>query len=187
MKPAGPVFDKTWRAECVVEIAERTETDWMIRRHYLGKWPGVTVLALAMKRAGVAIGLIVFALPPRETAKRYGGVTWELARLWIDDAVPVNGETWLIGRAVRFIRRERPEVAVLVSYADPAAGHAGVIYKAANWAADGRTDDGRKSPRCDLESVFDGKRYSRWSHVPEGDMAERVPRVSKWRFVHRMK
>ena len=51
VKPAGPVFDKTWRAECVVEIAERAETDWMIRRHYLGKWPGVTVLTLAMKRA----------------------------------------------------------------------------------------------------------------------------------------
>ena len=27
-----------------------------------------------------------------QLVKRYGGVTWEMARLWIDDAIPTNGE-----------------------------------------------------------------------------------------------
>jgi hypothetical protein len=189
LKPAGAVFDKAWRDACDVIPAGRGDAAAgdMIRRHYLRKWPGVCMLVLVMRHRGAAAGVIVFALPPRETSRRYGGETWELARLWIDDAVPANAETWLIGQAVRHVRRHHPAVAVLVSYADPSAGHGGTIYKAANWRPDGRTDDERRSPRCDYESVFTGKRYSRRGHVPAGDMVERVPRVSKHRFVYRMR
>ena len=158
----------------------------MIRRHYIGRWPGVCVLTLGLRRSGVLLGVIVFALPPRETMKRYGGETWELARLWIDDSVPKNAETYVIGRAVRYIQRHRPEVAALVSYADPSVGHAGTIYKAANWTADGRTDQERKTPRFDYADAATGKRYSRRGHVPEGVTIQRVPRVSKHRFVYRL-
>lgn len=186
MKPDGPVFDASWRATCSIERVERGEVAHMIQQHYIGRWPGVCVLVLALKRAGVAIGVIVFALPPRETAKRYGGITWELARLWLDDSVPKNAETYLIGRAVRYIRQKHPDVRVLVSYADPSAGHAGTIYKAANWAADGRTDQERKTPRFDYADAASGKRYSRRGHVPEGVVITRIPRVSKHRFVLRL-
>lgn len=118
--------------------------------------------------------------------KRYGGVTWELARLWIDDSVPANAETFLIARAVRFIRRNRPDVKALVSYADPSAEHSGTIYKAANWIADGRTDDERKTPRFDYADAATGKRYSRRGHVPEGVEIQRIARVSKFRFFYRL-
>jgi hypothetical protein len=156
----------------------------MVRNHYIGKWPSICVLSLALRRNGRALGVVVFSLPPRETAKRYGGETWELARLWIDDSVPQNGETYLIGRAVRYIKRNHPTVKVLVSYADPSAGHVGTIYKAANWKADGRTDAERKSPRSDYVDVLTGLKYSRRSRVPEGAVLKRVPRVSKYRFIY---
>lgn len=186
MRPDGPVFDKTWRAECTVAPVSRTEADSMIKRHYIGRWPGVCVCILALTRDGQALGVIVFALPPRETMKRYGGETWELARLWIEDSVPANAETFLIARAVRFIRQQHPAVKALVSYADPSAGHAGTIYKAANWAVDGRTDQGRKTPRFDYADADTGKKYSRRGHVPDGVTIKRIPRVSKYRFVYRM-
>lgn len=156
----------------------------MIRAHYIGKWPGVCTAILGLRRGSDVLGVIVFALPPRETSKRYGGITWELARLWIDDSVPQNGETWLIGAAVKWIKRNRPEVEFLVSYADPSAGHAGTIYKAANWIADGRTDQERKTPRFDYACAATGKRYSRRGHVPQGVEIKRVPRVSKSRFYY---
>lgn len=159
----------------------------MIRRHYIGKWPGVCVLTLGLRREGALLGVIVFALPPRETMKRYGVETWELARLWIEDSVPKNGETYVIGRAVRYIRRHRPEVGALVSYADPSAGHAGTIYKAANWEIDGRTDQERRTPRFDYGDALTGKRYSRRSHVPADAVIQRIPRVSKHRFFYRLK
>lgn len=186
MKPAGECFDRHWRSQCNVFPISRGDADWMIRRHYLGRWPGVTVLILGMSYMEPVniVGVIVFALPPRETAKRYGGVTWELARLWISDDVPPNAETYLIGAAVRHIRRTRPEVRFLVSYADPSVNHQGTIYRAANWIGDGRTDQERKTPRFDYADSVTGKRYSRRGHVPESTMIERIPRVSKMRFMY---
>ena len=186
MKVDGPTFNASWRAACSVERVARKEVDAMIRRHYIGRWPGVCTLILALKREGIAVGCIVFALPPRETSRRYGGTTWELARLWIDDSVPKNAETYLIGRAIRYIRRNCPLVVSLVSYADPSAGHAGTIYKAANWTFDGRTDQERKTPRFDYANAKTGKKYSRRCHVPEGTEIIRIPRVSKHRFFYRL-
>jgi len=184
MKPDCRTFDKVLGAK--IERVGRAAVDAMIKRHYIGRWPGVCVLILAMKIGEELLGVIVFALPPRETMKRYDGETWELARLWLDDAVPQNAETWLIAQAVRYIKKNHPTVRVLVSYADPSAGHAGTIYKAANWIVDGRTDQDRKSPRFDYADAATGKRYSRRGHVPEGVTIKRIPRVSKFRFIYRM-
>jgi hypothetical protein len=175
-------FDAEWRARCSVRVAEKAELETMVKTHYLGKWPGVVVLRQAMILDGQPAGMILWALPPRETAKRYGGETWELARLWIDDFVPSNAETWLIGQSVRWIKVNRRDVRFLVSYADPSHGHEGTIYKAANWIDDGMTDQGRKTPRCDYRDADTGKMYSRKAHVPEGTRLERVPRVSKHRY-----
>lgn len=158
----------------------------MIARHYIGKRPGVTVQTIGMYCDDRIVGVIVFALPPRETSKRYGGETWELAHLWVDDVVPTNGETWFISQAVKFVRRNHPTIRCLVSYADPSAGHEGTIYRAANWQDDGRTDDDRASPRVDYRDAETGKHYSRRGHVPEGTELVRVPRVSKPRFIYRL-
>ncbi len=163
-----------------VREADRIETDWMIRRHYLGKWPGVVVAILGLYRGGEPRGVIVFSLPPPETFVRYGGLTWELGRLWVDDAEPTNTESWFIARSVRYVRRFHRGVVALVSYADPRAGHSGTIYRASNWLEDGRTDDERQTPRFDY--IADGKRYSRSAHVPSDANAERIARVSKHRF-----
>lgn len=171
-----------------VEPAFRGDVDHLVRKHYLGRWPGVVVAIYGLLRedSTAYIGVIVFALPPRETAKRYGvTVAWELARLFIEDGTPKNTETWFMARSIAHIRQSRPEVELLVSYADPAAGHAGTIYKAGNWIADGRTDQERKTPRFDYCSG--SKMFSRRSHVLEGRAfapVQRVPRVSKWRFVY---
>jgi hypothetical protein len=182
MKPDGPVFDAAMRARCSISESSRTAVSGMIKAHYIGKWPGVCTLTLCLMRDGVPVGVIVYALPPRETDKRYGGKTWELARLWIADDMPKNTETFLISASVKHIRRKRPDVAHLVSYADPSAGHAGTIYKAANWRYDGKTDEGRKTPRFDYACAKTGRKFSRRKHVPEGTEIVRVPRVSKYRF-----
>lgn len=185
---SAPVFNADYRSRTrVFEVPGKNWIDWMVKSHYLGKWPGVVVLRLVMAYDERPVGFCIFALPPRETAKRYGGVTWELARLWISDDMPKNAETFLIAKAVKFVRRHRPDVEFLVSYADPAAGHTGTIYKAANWIADGRTDMERKSPRCDYVDTRTGTRYSRKAHVPTDAIIARVPRSSKPRFIYKLK
>lgn len=191
MKPLGEVLDKKRRAFLQVHVTTKIdyEVQHMINTHYLGRWPGVVTLVLKLHDCtlGKAVAVLVFALPPRETAKRYGGVTWELARLWVDDCMPKNTETYFIARGIGYIKSFHEDVEMLVSYADPSAGHAGTIYKAGNWKSDGRTDMERKTPRFDYRGLFNQKMYSRKSHVPAGMIIERVPRISKHRFTYELR
>lgn len=183
MKPlVGPVFDSEWRKTCRVEPVSVNAVDGFIQTHYLHKRPAIVLLALAMMRGARPVGCVIYSAPPREADVRYGGKTWELARLYLLDEVPQNAETWLIAQSVKWIKRTRPDVCNLVSYADPSAGHSGTIYRAANWRSDGRTDDERKSPRCDYYDARTGKKYGRRGNMPADAVVERRPRVSKYRF-----
>lgn len=181
---ASPRFDASWRESCRVEKCSIASVDQFITAHYLHKRPAIVLLALVMLRGANPVGCIVYSAPPREVEKRYGGKTWELARLYLLDEVPKNAETWLIGKSVRWIKREYPDVKNLVSYADPSAGHRGTIYKAANWKEDGRTDEERKTPRCDYYDARTGKKYGRRGNMPQDAVVERRPRISKYRFVY---
>ena len=180
------VFDKEWRDLCEVTEAGAGQLREMVKEHYLGKWPAIQTCSLAMYCGPFIVGMCLFSDPPKETNKRYGGKTWELARLWIRDDIPRNAESWLIAQAVKHIRRTYPEVRFLVSYADPSAGHTGIVYRAANWTADGRTDEDRKSPRCDYVGINSGRKFSRSGRNGDEDVI-RVPRVSKYRYIYRMR
>lgn len=177
--PDDSIFSRLRLLRCSRSNGAASE---MLKRHYLGKWPKVVVLTLLLVDSSVPVGVCVFALPPRETSKRYGCTAWELARLWVDDSMPKNTETWFISRAVKFIQKNFREVGVIVSYADPSKGHRGTIYRAGSWIEDGKTDQDRKTPRFDYEA--NGRVYSRRKHVPPGAHITRKPRVSKHRFIY---
>ena len=177
-----PLFDSQWRMDCTVEPATIKEMDHFIQAHYLQKRPAIVLLCLKMIFDERPVGTIVFSAPPRGIEKRYGGTTWELARLYLLDSIPRNAETWLIAKAVKFIKKNHRHVLHLISYADPSAGHAGTIYKAANWKSDGRTDQERKTPRCDYVDGRTGKKYGRRGNMPTDAIVQRKPRVSKFRF-----
>ena len=170
---------------------DRNAGDRMVKKHYLRRWPGVCTCIIGMSGPeGIAdqisfdginyVGVVVFALPPRETIVRYGGLTWELARLWIDDAMPKNSESWLLGKAAWHVRKNHPDVTCLVSYADPTHGHQGTIYKAAGWASDGMSS--QLFDRIDAYGNF----YSRTGHIPPGRETTRIVRQAKHRFIMRM-
>lgn len=183
MKPEGPVFDSALRARCMVmECGRSAISEFINKRHYLYSWPGVTVACYAILRDSIPVGACVFALPPAETSKRYGKIAWELARLWIDDSMPHNSESWFISQVISQLAKRKVRPEMLVSYADPSQKHTGIIYRASNWKLDGRTDQERKSARVDY--VANGKKYSRRSHVPADITPTRVPRTSKFRFIY---
>lgn len=56
----------------------------------------------------------------------------DLSRLVILPGVPTNGATFLIGSAIRMIKKV-PRFDAIVSFADETVGHKGQIYKATNW------------------------------------------------------
>ena len=61
----------------------------------------------------------------------------ELKRLWIEDGYGSNIESYVISDTLKQIRKDKPEVKVIMSYADPGENHTGVIYKATNWLYQG--------------------------------------------------
>lgn len=61
----------------------------------------------------------------------------ELTRLAIVDNTQSNTESWFISQSFRWLKKNAPEVKVLVSYADPEQDHTGGIYRATNWLYQG--------------------------------------------------
>jgi len=64
---------------------------------------------------------------------------YELTRLFIHDGYGNNIESWFISQSFNWLKKNKPNIKALISYADPKAGHAGVIYQATNWLYQGES------------------------------------------------
>jgi len=56
----------------------------------------------------------------------------ELRRLAIPETAPKNTASWILGKVVKRIKLDIPEIEKIISYQDTEV-HTGTIYKAANW------------------------------------------------------
>ena len=118
------------------------------RHHYLKKWPSSKICFGVFKDefqffgvniTNVPIGVLVYGYPGRRgLAQEISPLlqkreVLELKRLWVEDGHGRNIESYVIGQSRKLLRTHHPEVKVLVSYADPSAGHRGTIYQATGW------------------------------------------------------
>lgn len=111
--------------------------------HYIGS-PGATSISLGLYLDMRLAGVITFGTVPKNNASAICGparalAVMELTRLALYDWAPRNSESWFIARSFDWLRTERPDVQILVSYADSAQGHLGTIYQATNWLYTGMT------------------------------------------------
>jgi hypothetical protein len=170
-RPAGEPIDVSRYEVRPVSFAEAKR--FVLTSHYSGTMPASRMaVGLYSKptqfQAEHLAGVIVFSVPVQEAAipawleglPARQGV--EIGRLVLADAVPANGETFMLGRAFRLLRDHLPEIAGVLSYCDPVErrdesgavvkrGHVGTVYKAHN----GRFV-GRSSPRT-LVLARDGR------------------------------
>lgn len=129
----------------------------VVEHHYSGKWPNAPVFVVTWHAAGGIFGDRGEALAAAvfNRAGVWKESTLELARLVRvpDCRRPL---TALLALALREIRRQKLD-SLVVSYADPAAGHHGGIYQAASWSYGGEGATG--------ESVWivDGVEFNRRS------------------------
>jgi hypothetical protein len=105
--------------------------------HYLHSVPAAAVGAFGVFHDTKLVGGVVFTAGSTNAhrlleAGRNGDVL-TLSRLWLSDVLPRNSESRVISICLRMLRREGRWKAV-VSYADPSAGHTGVIYQASGFA-----------------------------------------------------
>ena len=137
------------RAYTVEPIAHAAARAFVARHHYLPTWPAAQLavgLFGSQRSANAGLtGVAVFAVPATAAviARHTGFAEAErgavLARFILLDEIPQNGESFFLSRALRLLRREKPAIEAVVSYADPGAGHIGRCYAALSGAHRGVT------------------------------------------------
>ena len=106
----------------------------VVAKHYLHRKAPVSVAFGMFDNSGQLVGVVTYGVPASSTLLK--GVcgpeeasnVYELNRLWVDDSVPKNGESYLIGNTLGHLDKE-----IVVSYADTSQGHTGIVYQATNW------------------------------------------------------
>lgn len=124
---------------CVMEIDRRVARFIIRARHYSGRVVQNSTLHLGVFIDGMQVGVLQFgyALNPSSCARIVTGTKndqyLELNRMWLSDAAPRNSESRSIAYAARYIRRTRPRVMWIQSFADERCGGLGVVYQAAGF------------------------------------------------------
>ena len=124
---------------------------FMAANHYAQGAGNTSVYAHGLYKKGQLelLGAAVWLPPMRPAAQwvsRELGVNSDgvlcLSRLAIHERVPTNGASFLMGRAIRQIKKDG-NWSALVTWADDRLGHTGAIYKATNWTPAGTTNPRR--------------------------------------------
>ena len=117
-------------------IPHRAAKVLLERKHYLHSMPGGTKLAFGAFVGNRLLGAVTLGVGAIEGRSLVGGASHDdcvtLTRLWLSDELPTNSESRVIGVVLRALRRHT-SLKFVLSYADPAMGHVGVIYQAAGW------------------------------------------------------
>ena len=111
--------------------------------HYLHSMPGGVLRCFGIYLGKELVGAVVFTSGARQghrllDAARPRDVA-TLSRLYLKDEIPKNAESRVLSVALKILRRETP-LKLILSYADPAAGHTGTIYQASGWIYLGQTE-----------------------------------------------
>lgn len=120
--------------------------------HYSHSVNGVKIShCFQVKHGEKLVGGVIFGALSTTAWKRFSDSeekVLELRRLVLLDEAGRNSESRVIGACLRWIKRHDPVVEIVVSYADPAHGHSGIIYRASNFRYCGVTakDKGFRDP-----------------------------------------
>ena len=119
----------------VKRIEYKAAMDIVIEKHYLHrKCPCSYAFGLFHNGSETPVGVVVYGVSPSSTLLK--GIcgpeesqnVYELNRLWVEDEVPKNGESFLISNTLSLLNKE-----IIVSFADTSQQHVGIVYQACNF------------------------------------------------------
>jgi len=118
----------------IQEINYKTAMQIVVEHHYLHrKCPVSIAFGLFEVLTSELVGVITYGIPASNPVRvgLFGEEekqqVVELNRLWVDESVPKNGESFLIGNTLKLVPFE-----IIVSYADTKQNHLGIVYQATN-------------------------------------------------------
>lgn len=188
-------------------VSRGAVTPFILERHYAKRWPAAS-WSYGLFKDGNLEGVVLFGRPSMKTVRT--GVAgpenerevWELQRLVLRSNHPSDA-TRLISGSIDFLIRDLgTEGVVILSFADPEAGHHGGVYQAASFLYLGMTakkshwqfvrdfveEDGqvrKVGMHCaGVVGIFRGHKNRR-ALLEEryGDAVQWVPRPRKHRYV----
>jgi hypothetical protein len=124
----------------VALVDKATAREMIVANHYSHKWSSLFgVVNIGIFRGETMLGVAVYGYPMNPSS--WGAVTdlapekcLELNRLWIDDELGTNTETWLLAQSFDVLRRLGYRL--IQSFSDGRLG-VGTIYQAANFTFHG--------------------------------------------------
>lgn len=127
------IFDQKTDHYMVREIPKHDSHYWLINIHYAKRIPSISY-AYGLFEFGELVGVITYGTPPSSTLCRgICGARWqnhvlELNRLVLKNNKP-NEASRLVGATLKML----PQPTIVVSFADTAQHHAGIVYQATNF------------------------------------------------------
>ena len=122
----------------VKSIGSIVGRDFMKDNHYTGGCHNRPSPCYGLFKDDKMVGALCFATPISERVrssvfgKDYKDHVTELHRLFIFDSEPKNTESWFISRCLKRLKRDKPKIWGVITFADSTEGHNGTIYRATN-------------------------------------------------------
>ena len=162
----------------VEPIEKHMAQSMVVKNHYLHRRANIS-FAFGLFAPDIA-GVVTFGTPASRHLQMGACPTdpdlvIELNRLWTDDELPRNTESWFLARAIKMLPPR-----IIVSYADTTRDHMGFVYRAANFFYAGWTDMERKTARYDY--LAPGKHTRDAFRSGLGAKSERVRRKPKIKY-----
>ena len=133
------------KAIVIKVIPSKIANDFVKRHHYSGKVVQNSQLHFGAFLDGKLHGVLQYG-PSMDKRKVMGlveGTEWngfiELNRMAFDDYLPRNSESYCIGKTLRMMRKQTPQIKWVISFADGCQCGDGTIYRASNFILTGIT------------------------------------------------
>lgn len=119
----------------ILQVSKEWVEEMIEEEHYLHRYAPISYnFGLFNRKTKDILGVASYGTPASSSLRK--GVCGEeermevieLMRLWTNDKTPRNTESYLIGNTIPKVDKD-----IIVSYADPNAGHIGYVYQATNW------------------------------------------------------
>ena len=119
----------------ITEIDYKTAMKVVVKCHYAHRVaPCTRAFGLYSNKTGVLVGVVVYGSPVGRglcegiCGKEEVDNVYELTRLYVDDGLEKNLESFLVANTLKLLDKE-----IIVSYADTKWGHVGIVYQATNF------------------------------------------------------
>jgi len=163
----------------VIKISYEETKPFILNMHYLKRMPSISYsYGLFDKQDECIVGVVTFGKPASRSlcvgilGKQHADKIYELNRLILNDDLPHNSSSYLVGNALKDMKKDN---LCIVSYSDLGMNHHGYTYQALNFMYTGTT-----KTRTD--------RYANGNHCRHYDKTKpeiyRVLRTSKNRYVY---